>query len=69
MSLDYLDCRSAESELRKAVAISPDDPVLLTSLGGILGIEGDLQHVLGTIGVRLGLDVRLDWGCAYRGSR
>jgi len=37
------DLRSAESELRKALEISPDDPVLLTSLGGILGMEGELQ--------------------------
>lgn len=38
------DLRSAESELRKAVDISPDDPALLTSLGGILGMEGELQR-------------------------
>ncbi|HUJ22651.1 MAG TPA: tetratricopeptide repeat protein [Bryobacteraceae bacterium] len=38
------DLKSAEAELRKAVALSPDDPALLTSLGGILGMEGDLQQ-------------------------
>ena len=38
------DLKSAESELRKAVVISPNDPALLTSLGGILGMEGDLQQ-------------------------
>jgi len=38
------DLRSAEGELRKAVEISPDDSALLTSLGGILGMEGELQR-------------------------
>ena len=38
------DLKSAESELRKAVELSPGDPALLTSLGGILGMEGDLQQ-------------------------
>jgi len=38
------DLHSAENELQKAVQISPDDPSLLTSLGGILGMEGDLQR-------------------------
>jgi tetratricopeptide (TPR) repeat protein len=38
------DLKSAESELRKAVEISPNDSALLTSLGGILGMEGDLQQ-------------------------
>jgi tetratricopeptide (TPR) repeat protein len=36
------DLKSAETELRKAVALSPGDPALLTSLGGILGMEGNL---------------------------
>ena len=36
------DLKSAEAELRKAVEMSPNDPALLTSLGGILGMEGDL---------------------------
>jgi len=38
------DLKSAETELRKAVEMSPNDPSLLTSLGGILGMEGDLQQ-------------------------
>ena len=38
------DLKSAETELRKAVEMSPNDPALLTSLGGILGMEGDLQQ-------------------------
>jgi tetratricopeptide (TPR) repeat protein len=38
------DLKSAETELRKAVELSPGDPALLTSLGGILGMEGDLQQ-------------------------
>ena len=38
------DLKSAETELRKAVDLSPGDPALLTSLGGILGMEGDLQQ-------------------------
>ena len=37
------DLKSAESELRKAVELSPRDPNLLTSLGGILAMEGDLR--------------------------
>lgn len=37
------DFKSAERELRIAVELSPSDPALLTSLGGILGMEGDLQ--------------------------
>ena len=36
------DLKSAETELRKAVELSPGDPALLTSLGGILGMEGNL---------------------------
>jgi tetratricopeptide (TPR) repeat protein len=38
------DLRRAETELRKAVELSPGDPALLTSLGGILGMEGDLRQ-------------------------
>ena len=38
------DLKNAESELRKAVALSPGDANLLTSLGGILGMEGNLQE-------------------------
>lgn len=38
------DLKSAESELRKAVELSPGDSALLTSLGGILGMEGNLQE-------------------------
>jgi tetratricopeptide (TPR) repeat protein len=38
------DLKSAETELRKAVQLSPADPALLTSLGGILGMEGDLKQ-------------------------
>ena len=38
------DLKSAEAELRKAVELSPGDPALLTSLGGILGMEGNLQQ-------------------------
>jgi tetratricopeptide (TPR) repeat protein len=38
------DFKSAETELREALALTPDDPALLTSLGGILGMEGRLQE-------------------------
>jgi tetratricopeptide (TPR) repeat protein len=38
------DLKNAENELRKAVELSPGDAALLTSLGGILGMEGDLQQ-------------------------
>ena len=38
------DLKSAETELRRAVELSPGDPALLTSLGGILGMEGDLPQ-------------------------
>ena len=38
------DLKSAESELRKAVELSPRDADLLTSLGGILGMEGNLRE-------------------------
>ena len=38
------DLKGAESELRKAVELSPGDSALLTSLGGILGMEGNLQE-------------------------
>ena len=38
------DLKSAESELRKAVELAPGDSNLLTSLGGILGMEGNLQE-------------------------
>jgi tetratricopeptide (TPR) repeat protein len=38
------DLKRAETELRKAVELSPGDAALLTSLGGILGMEGDLQQ-------------------------
>lgn len=38
------DLKSAETELRKAVALAPNDSALLTSLGGILGMEGDLHQ-------------------------
>ena len=37
------DLKNAETELRKAVDLSPNDPALLTSLGGVLGMEGDLR--------------------------
>jgi len=36
--------KSAESELRKAVELSPTDPKLLKSLGGVLGMEGQLEQ-------------------------
>ena len=48
--------KSAESELRKAVELSPNDPALLTSLGGVLGMEGDLRQA----NVYLGKAVRLN---------
>jgi tetratricopeptide (TPR) repeat protein len=35
------DLKSAESELRIAVEMSPNDAALLTSLGGVLGMEGN----------------------------
>ena len=38
------DLKNAESELRKAVVLSPGDSNLLTSLGGILGMEGNLRE-------------------------
>lgn len=38
------DLKNAESELHKAIELSPDDATLLTSLGGILGMEGNLQE-------------------------
>ena len=38
------DLKNAESELRKALELSPGDSNLLTSLGGILGMEGNLQE-------------------------
>jgi len=38
------ELKSAESELRQALELSPNDPALLTSLGGILGMEGDLKQ-------------------------
>jgi tetratricopeptide (TPR) repeat protein len=38
------DLKSAETELRKAVELSPGDSNLLTSLGGILGMEGHLEE-------------------------
>jgi Flp pilus assembly protein TadD len=38
------DLKNAESELRKAVELSPDDPNLLTSLGGVLGMQGQLEQ-------------------------
>jgi tetratricopeptide (TPR) repeat protein len=50
------DLRSAEGELRQAVEISPDDPALLSSLGGILGMEGDLKRA----NVYLAKAVKLD---------
>jgi Flp pilus assembly protein TadD len=37
------DLKNAESELRKAVNLAPNDPSLLTSLGGVLGMEGRLE--------------------------
>lgn len=37
------DLKNAENELRQALVSSPDDANLLTSLGGILGMEGKLQ--------------------------
>jgi tetratricopeptide (TPR) repeat protein len=48
--------KSAESELRKAVELSPNDPALLTSLGGVLGMEGDLRQA----NVYLGKAVKLN---------
>jgi Flp pilus assembly protein TadD len=42
--IQHGDLKSAEMELRKAVDESPDDPALLTSLGGVLGMEGDLKQ-------------------------
>jgi tetratricopeptide (TPR) repeat protein len=38
------DLKSAESELRKAVDLSPANPTLLTSLGGVLGMEGQFKQ-------------------------
>jgi tetratricopeptide (TPR) repeat protein len=40
------DLKNAEAELRKAIAQSPDDPALLTSLGGVLGMQGDLKQAI-----------------------
>jgi len=37
------DLKNAEAELRKAVALAPEDASLLTSLGGVLGMEGNLR--------------------------
>jgi protein O-GlcNAc transferase len=50
------DLKSAETELRKAVELSPADPALLTSLGGVLGMEGDLRQA----NVYLGRAVKLN---------
>ena len=41
--VEHDDLKSAENELRKAVELSPGDPQLLTSLGGVLGMEGRLE--------------------------
>lgn len=38
------ELRNAEAELRNAVALSPADPKLLTSLGGVLAMEGELEQ-------------------------
>ena len=38
------DLRAAESELRQALEAAPNDPALLTSLGGILGMQGKLEQ-------------------------
>lgn len=38
------DLKGAEAELRTAVSLAPRDPDLLTSLGGVLGLEGDLRQ-------------------------
>lgn len=38
------DLKGAEAELRKAVSLSPEDPALLTSLGGVLGMQGHLRQ-------------------------
>ena len=50
------DLKSAEAELKKAVALSPSDPALLTSLGGILAMEGDLEQA----NIYLGKAVKLN---------
>lgn len=42
--IQYGDLKSAEAELKQAVNLSPADPELLTSLGGVLGMEGRLQQ-------------------------
>lgn len=38
------DLKGAEAELRSAIALAPNDSELLTSLGGILGMEGELRY-------------------------
>jgi tetratricopeptide (TPR) repeat protein len=38
------DLKNAEAELRKAIVETPNDPTLLTTLGGVLGMEGDLKQ-------------------------
>src|SRR6516162_1128863 len=42
--LEAHDLKNAEAELRKAIAETPNDPSLLTSLGGVLGMQGDLKQ-------------------------
>lgn len=52
------DLKSAEAELRKALKVTPDDPALLTSLGGILGMEGDPRQANPYLAKAVRLDPR-----------
>lgn len=52
------DLKSAEAELRKALQARPDDPALLTSLGGILGMQGDLRQANPYLAKAVRLDPR-----------
>jgi tetratricopeptide (TPR) repeat protein len=52
------DLKSAERELRIAVELAPRDPALLTSLGGVLGMEGDLQLANGYLAEAVKLNPR-----------
>jgi len=38
------DLKNAESELRRAVELSPNNPQYLTALGGVLGMQGELEE-------------------------
>src|SRR5579884_853127 len=50
------DLKSAEAELRRAIEMRPSDPTLLTSLGGVLGMEGDLHGANGYLRRAVQLD-------------